>query len=99
MGLYPITGQDFYLIGSPLFRRIDIELPGDKRFTIRAKGVSAENKYIQSATLNGEPYDKSWIRHADIVQGGELVFTMGPSPSEWATKCVMPKSASQIINK
>lgn len=99
MGLYPITGQDFYLIGSPLFRRIDIALPGDKRFTILAKGVSAENKYIQRATLNGEPYDKSWIRHADIVQGGELVFAMGPSPSEWATKCVMPKSASQIINK
>lgn len=99
MGFYPITGQDFYLIGSPVFKRTDITLPGGKQFTIRAKGVSEENKYIQSATLNGEPYDKSWIRHSDIAQGGELVFTMGPSPSDWATKCAMPKSASQIINK
>ncbi|MBO4803284.1 MAG: glycoside hydrolase family 92 protein, partial [Muribaculaceae bacterium] len=44
-----------------------------------------ENIYVQSATLNGMRYDKSYIDYRDIVAGGTLELTMGPTPSEWGT--------------
>jgi putative alpha-1,2-mannosidase len=47
-----------------------------------AEGVTSENIYIQSATLNGEPYERSWITHDDIVEGGILIFKMGPDPNK-----------------
>ncbi|MCG6191266.1 glycoside hydrolase domain-containing protein, partial [Maribellus maritimus] len=53
-----------------------------KKFTVKARNVSDENFYIQSATLNGESYNKAWITHEDIVQGGTLVFEMGPQPNK-----------------
>ena len=53
-----------------------------KDFTIVAEGVSRENIYIQSATLNGKPYEKSFITHEDLLAGGELVFVMGAEPNK-----------------
>ncbi len=54
----------------------------DKTFTIIARNNSAKNIYIQSATLNDRPWDKSWFDHADIVSDGGLVLTMGPLPNK-----------------
>ena len=87
MGLYPVCpGQEIYAIGSPLFNEMVISLENGKTFTIIALHNSQENKYIQSASLNNEPYEKSFIRHSDIMQGGKLVFKMGSKPvTEWAT--------------
>jgi predicted alpha-1,2-mannosidase len=87
LGFYPVTpGSDIYVIGTPLFPRAEIDLEGDKNFVIEAEGVSSENIYIQSATLNGIPYTKSYLRHADIIRGGTLIFEMGPEPNmEWGT--------------
>jgi len=83
MGFYPVTpGTTEYEIGSPLFNRTRIDLPDGKAFTITANGVSAQNKYIQSATLNGKLLNKPWLTHADIVNGGNLVFEMGPRPNK-----------------
>lgn len=63
-----------------------IDLGGGKRFTVRATNLSSKNFYIQSVTLNGAPYDKTYLRHADIVKGGELTFAMGPEPNQkWGT--------------
>ena len=45
-------------------------------FTIKAEGLSEANKYVKSITLNGEPYTKNFISHADIVKGGTLVYQM-----------------------
>lgn len=78
LGIYsfnPASGD--YEITAPLFEESKIKLPNGKTFTIKANGVSAENKYIQSTTLNGEPYNKTSISHATILEGGELVFEMG----------------------
>ena len=78
LGIYsfnPASGD--YEITAPLFGESKINLPNGKTFTIKANGVSAENKYIQSTTLNGEPYNKTSISHATILEGGELVFEMG----------------------
>ena len=87
LGFYPVTpGSDLYAIGSPLFPRAEIDLGDGKSFVIEAEGAADENIYIQSATLNGTPYTKSYLRHADIIRGGTLIFEMGPEPNEeWGT--------------
>ncbi len=83
MGIYPqCPGNPIFDIGSPLFDETTINVGGGKTFTIKANGVSAQNKYIQSATLNGQPHNKPWIAHADMVKGGTLVLEMGPRPNK-----------------
>ena len=86
MGFYPVTpGNGLYAIGSPFFKKVQIKLADGKTFTVRADNVSQQNKYIQSAKLNGKPFDRAWIKHSEIVQGGRLEFTMGDRPNkEWA---------------
>ena len=99
MGFYPVTpGTPDYVIGSPIFEETRIALPRGKTFTITAKNVSAANKYIQSATLNGKELKKSWFTHADIVDGGSLELVMGPRPNRtWASSPdAAPPSFSQI---
>ncbi len=85
LGFYPVTpGLPVYNIGSPLFSDISVKVPGGKTFRILAEDCSDENKYIQSATLNGQPLDKPWITHDDIVNGGTLQLKMGRHPNrQW----------------
>lgn len=87
VGFYPVCpGMPYYVIGSPTFEESVITLENGKKFTIEAKGASDKNIYIQSATLNGQPYDKSYILHKDIMNGGTLSFIMGDTPNkEWAS--------------
>jgi predicted alpha-1,2-mannosidase len=81
MGFYPVNPADGkYVFGAPQVNEITIMLPGDKRFTIRAKNLSQKNKYVQSISLNGAVYNKSFITHKDIVNGGTLIFTMSNTP-------------------
>lgn len=86
MGFYPVCpGVPQYAIASPMYPKTEIELPGGKVFTIVANNASDENVYIQSATLDGKPYDKSYFTHDDIANGSTLVFEMGPEPNKaWA---------------
>lgn len=85
LGLYPVTpGSAEYAIGSPVFPEAKVHLPGGKTFEIVAQGASEDNKYIQSATLNGEPLTRPFLSHDQVVQGGKLVFVMGDQPNkEW----------------
>lgn len=97
IGFYPVNAASGeYVIGAPLFDKVSIQLPQQKRFTVIAKGVSDKNRYIQKATLNGKPYTTSFIRHADIIKGGELVFVMGSTPS--AAWGVLPKDLPGASN-
>ena len=83
LGLYPVTpGSAEYAIGSPVFPEAKVHLPGGKTFEIVAKGASGDNKYIQSATLNGEPLTRPFLSHDDVVKGGKLVFVMGDQPDK-----------------
>ncbi len=78
MGFYPVTpGTTDYAIGSPFFDHVKIDLGDDNFFEIETINNSAENKYIQSSTLNGEPFNKAFIDHFDIKKGGKIVFEMG----------------------
>ena len=90
MGFYPNAGQDVYLIGSPLFRKSAIKLPGGKLFQIEAKDLSDKNVYIQSATLDGKKLDQTWFDHKTIVDGGKLVLKMGSNPSNWGRTSTPP---------
>jgi len=82
MGFYPVNpGSDFYVIGSPWFEKVSIHLENGKTFTIQANGGVAQNPYVQSAQLNGKNYKASFLKHSDIVKGGNLVFQMGSSPN------------------
>ena len=87
MGFYPVTpGSSTYNIGSPIFRNTKIQLDKDKVFEIEAKNYSEENKYIQSATLNGKEWNKPWFSHLDIENGGILILFMGERPNyNWGT--------------
>lgn len=96
LGFYPVTpGFPAYNIGSPLFTDIRVKLPTGKELRIIAKGSSRENKYIQSATLNGKTWDKPWFSHDDIKNGATLVLEMGSQPNKvWGSaESATPPSA------
>lgn len=87
-GIHPVCpGDPRYEITSPAFDKVEFRLDpayaSGKTFTVEAHGNSPENVYIQSATLNGKPYEKCYLMHSDIVAGGKLILQMGATPSEW----------------
>lgn len=82
LGIYSVCpGTDEYVLGSPLFPKATITMENGKRFTVEAVNNSKENVYIQSATLNGQPLSKNYIRYGDLVAGGILRLEMGPRPN------------------
>lgn len=82
LGIYSVCpGTDEYVFGSPVFEKATVKLENGKEFVVIAKNNSPKNVYIQSAQLNGVPYDRNFIRYEDIIQGGKLEFVMGASPN------------------
>ena len=92
LGFYPVNPTScVYVIGSPLVSKATIHLDAryhkGRTFTILAKNNSAQNMYVQSATLNGKPLTRSWFSHAELVAGGELILNMGPKPNKsWGAR-------------
>jgi predicted alpha-1,2-mannosidase len=83
MGFYPVTpGSPTYNIGSPTFTDVKINLSNGNVFEIKAPKASKENKYIQSAKLNGKEWNKPWFSHSDIAQGAVLELEMGPKANK-----------------
>jgi predicted alpha-1,2-mannosidase len=87
IGLYPFNpASGEYLIVAPAVDRSEIRLPGGKVFTIKARNLGGENRYIREVILNGHPWTKSYLRHEVLVKGGTMVLIMGNQPSsEWGT--------------
>lgn len=82
LGLFPANpGDAAFLIGSPIFSEVKLHLDGGKTFTIKANNVSSENRFIQSAKLNGKDFDQAWISYEEIMNGGTLDFKMGSEPN------------------
>lgn len=102
MGLFPNPGQDVYLIIPPFFEAVHITHPTtNKTATIRNVNFdnTYTNVYIQSATLNGNPYTKSWISHDFFTQGMTLELTLGDTESDWGThEEDLPPSLSNSFN-
>ena len=97
LGFYPVTpGMPVYNIGSPLFTNAKITLSNGSVFEIKASNASEENKYIQSAILNGQKWEKAWFSHNDIKNGGKLILVMGNKPNKaWGNDAnAVPPSAN-----
>lgn len=96
MGFYPVTpGFAAYNIGSPVFERTVINLDNGKTFEIIAENYSEDNKYIQSAVLNGKEHNKPWFTHDDLINGGKLILRMGKNANfNWGTdaQCAPPSA-------
>jgi len=84
LGFYPVDPVSAtYVFGKPLHKKATIRV-GEKTFVINAKNLSPDNRYIQQVFLNGKRYYESGIRHADIINGGELNFIMGKEPVDFS---------------
>lgn len=83
MGFYPVCpGTNEYVIGSPVLTEALIHLENGNIFKIKSENLNDKNIYIQSMLLNGEKYDKLFLRHEEIINGGEFIFIMGPEPNK-----------------
>ena len=87
MGFYPVTpGMPMYVIGSPFFEESIVQFKNGKELKVIAKNYSKNNKYIQSATINGKQWNKSWFAHDEIKDGAVIEFVMGKRANRnWAT--------------
>ncbi len=83
MGFYPVTpGSEDYMVGTPLFDKAVLKLENGKEFIIEAENKSSNNFYIQSANLNGVDFNRCYLKHSEIMNGGTLHFVMGAIPNK-----------------
>jgi predicted alpha-1,2-mannosidase len=86
LGFYPLqSGSPTWAIGSPLYDRVTVSPVGGRPLTITAHHNCDRNIYVQSLRIDGRSSDRTWVRHADLADGGTIDFTMGPRPSAWGT--------------
>lgn len=87
MGFYPVApGSNEYVIGRPFVDEATLHLPNGKSFKIVAENLSDANAYVQSVELNGKPLSRSFLRHEEVMEGGELRFVMSTkADATWST--------------
>ena len=87
LGFYPVTpAVPQYVIGSPLFEKVVLDMPGGKTFTIETENNDKENVYISGATLNGSSFSNTWIGHETMQNGGKIKLSMSDVQTEWGTR-------------
>ncbi|MCU4177041.1 GH92 family glycosyl hydrolase [Carboxylicivirga sp. N1Y90] len=83
MGFYPVCpGTDEYVIGSPLFDKVTVELPNGKNLQIQANNNSKENVFVQSMTRNGKDVNKNYFKQSELLEGGIINVEMSPTPNK-----------------
>lgn len=97
LGLFPVAGQNLFLISAPAWRESSIDV-GDRNLTIETSGFTEPTpggpiQYVQSVHLDGERLDRTWLTGTELHRGGRLHLTLGPEPSDWGTT-VRPPSVS-----
>lgn len=99
LGLFPVlAGSDEYQIGTPFFENVRIAYESGRTFDISADGVSPDDYFIQSATLNGQDFERTWVTYDQLTAGGELSFRMGDEASDWAAESVASSSLSDELS-
>lgn len=80
LGMYPeLPGSDVLVLDSPLFPKAAVHLQtGD--ITIIGGGAAPDAPYVQSLTVNGQPWNKPWLRYSDLAHNGNLTYTLGSAP-------------------
>lgn len=89
LGLFPVAGQNLFLVNAPSFRESRIRL-GDRTLTIATSGFvepgpGSPVQYVQAVSLDGEPLHRSWLTGGELHGGGTLLIELGPVPSTWGT--------------
>ncbi len=100
LGFYPVCpGTPEYVIGSPLFEKVQVKLPNGKTLTIEAPGAD-QSEYIQKTTWDGKTWDKSYFNHNELLNGGSIHFEMGSEPNKklWNSTESFPSSVTPFIN-
>lgn len=83
MGMYPVApGTSQYVLGSPIFKKVTLQLENGNSFTINAANNTSEKIYIEKASLNRKKYTKNYLNHADIMNGGNITFDMSKTPNK-----------------
>lgn len=100
IGIYPLTpGHPSYVLTSPEFDSVKIELPGGKTLAITSKGNSEKNVYVKSRTMNAKPWTKTWISHAELVGGARIMNEMSNLPAVRTVKAEeLPYSAKTELS-
>jgi predicted alpha-1,2-mannosidase len=97
MGLYPLMGQDIYLLSTPLFKEVVVRIgEGQERLVIRCPEAGTGKPYVVSASLDGRPLSHSWVQHAEIADGATLDLALGDVPGDWGTEDVPPSPLGDI---
>lgn len=98
IGLYPVTGQTTFLIHSPWFESLTIDLGDDKTLNVTSTGGDGNgdsNYYVQSLKVNGKKWTKNWLTWDDVfARGGTLEFELGANAVNWSTGALPPSPAS-----
>jgi predicted alpha-1,2-mannosidase len=82
MGFYEVTpGSGIYALGTPMFDEVKVHLENTKTFFIKAQNRPSGNFYVNTVSLNGKLHPGTYIRHTDLTNGGELIFTMSNKPN------------------
>jgi putative alpha-1,2-mannosidase len=100
LGLFPVAGQNLFLLNAPLFSSATIAV-GDESFRVRTRNFvepvhGGPAQYVQSMRLNDEPLERSWISGSELHRGGELLVELGPEPSGWATTNLPPSRPGPV---
>jgi putative alpha-1,2-mannosidase len=96
IGLWPMTGQTTFLILSPWFPELTINLGGNKQLKITTTGGNKDTAfYVQSLRINGEAWNRAWVTWEDVfANGGTMDFVLGEERVDWATGDIPPSPAS-----
>ncbi len=99
LGLFPVAGQNLFLVNAPSFRTATIEVAGGV-LTIDTTGFADTGRcqYVQSATFDDEPLDRTWLTGNEVHRGGRLTIALGPEPSEWGA-VDRPPSMRALANR
>ncbi len=101
IGLYPVTGQTTFLIHSPWYESMTIDLTNGKSLKVISTGGDGNgdyNIYVQSLKVNGQPWTKNWLTWNDVfANGGTIEYVLGPNPVQWATGDLPPSPGTEPL--
>ena len=81
LGFYPVCpASDEYAIGTPLFKKMKVSLPGGKVISLEAPENSKDNFYIGGIKLNGKNWTRNYFKHSDLTNGAKIVYSMSAEP-------------------
>jgi len=83
LGFFPVAGQNIYLVNGPRYKKVRIQMENGKDIVIYGENAGEENKYVESATLNGKDLKQAWFKHSKIKNGVVFKFKMGSKATKW----------------